>query len=535
MHPALIDGRCGPIPALRATPRWAYAACALLVLAAFSAFGVTLGRYPLPYVDEPFFNYPPLRWLQGVGLSWRVNPSAPHADSLWAYHGTFFPWLQVATFHEFGLTPLACRMPQYLAAHLAIAVLAFALLRRGLWVSAIVCSLAWLGDRALQEAQYGRPEGLCLLALVVGMLALARWLSRASSGASFVAGFATATAAGFSPGSGVFLPATLALGLLLTPKGSRMRVTIAFLAGIVIPAVFQLATWHFDIVGSLAQLRWHHAIAADGIGKGLPLPAKLAVLFRTLRWGGPWGLSVLAVSALLGGYLVRWLASRRPAVENREEIALQVAASCYAAVGLVVFLISPKYPYYLVLTTVWPIVAVVTAVEVRSAPRMATMAAAILLAVTWLPSLAWNLLRAREAIRFWPDLAPEVFARQVGATIPADARVVGSPEIFALAYSVRIRFEPLPYFAQSAAIDPDAWLVLTDSDLRGPGPYRISCETLRARGAPVLGEGFPNAHGLTMPFVIYRPESKAARISPPAERPRDAPTPCGVTNPVQRR
>ena len=118
-------------------PPWAYAACVALVMAGFLAFGLNLNRYPLPYVDEAFFNYPAYRWIQGFGLTWPVSAAAPYADRLWAYHGPLYPWLQVVVFQVFGVSPMACRMPQFLAAHLAIALLAVSLLRRRLWMTAI--------------------------------------------------------------------------------------------------------------------------------------------------------------------------------------------------------------------------------------------------------------------------------------------------------------------------------------------------------------------------------------------------------------
>src|SRR5207249_4069384 len=86
-----------------ASPRWAYWACLALVLIAVFAFAPFLDRYPEPYVDEPYFNYAAVRYLEGKGLNYRVSPNAPYGDTLWAYHGPFYPVMQVATFAALGV------------------------------------------------------------------------------------------------------------------------------------------------------------------------------------------------------------------------------------------------------------------------------------------------------------------------------------------------------------------------------------------------------------------------------------------------
>src|SRR5262245_26611376 len=97
----------------------------LSLLCASMLYGArSLGRLPAPYIDEPFFNYPAIRFLHGAGFNWANGPGQPSGDRLWALHGTFYPWLQVGTFSLLGISQFAARVPQWLAAHVAIGLVA---------------------------------------------------------------------------------------------------------------------------------------------------------------------------------------------------------------------------------------------------------------------------------------------------------------------------------------------------------------------------------------------------------------------------
>ncbi len=118
-----------------------------------------------------------------------TRPDAPHADSLWAYHGPLYPRLLIPVFQTFGVSIAAARAPQFMAAHFAVLLLCRTLLERRLTWPAIALAVAWVGDRCQQEILYARMEGLCLLCLSIGFWGLlsSRRGGRVAAGAALVA------------------------------------------------------------------------------------------------------------------------------------------------------------------------------------------------------------------------------------------------------------------------------------------------------------------------------------------------------------
>ena len=156
------------------------ALCFVLISAHFVVTIWTLGRYPALFIDESFFNYPAIRFIEHRGFNYSVSPDAPHGDTIWAYHGPLFPRLQIITFSILGISQFTSRLPEYLAAHAAILFLCRYFVRRELPLSAIILAEVWFGDRSAQEIRLGRMEGIALLLLALGFAAFAEALRKRS-------------------------------------------------------------------------------------------------------------------------------------------------------------------------------------------------------------------------------------------------------------------------------------------------------------------------------------------------------------------
>lgn len=481
----------------------AYAICLGLVALSFAAFGFTLDRYPVPFIDEAFFNYPAIHYLQGRGFAYDAGMGAPHPDTIWAYHGTFYPWMQVAVFSVFGVSQMACRMPQYLAAHLAVAALAVSLVRRRLPLAGVALALLWLGDRSAQEVQYGRPEGLCLLALVIAYLGVQAWIDTASPRWSAVAGLGAGLAAGLSPAGGLFLAPVLAYGLALTPRGLRLRAALGCAAGLALPTAFQLWTWRAGIGASIEQFRWHLAHVDDL----RPFSSRVVDLFHVIGWARAWLLGETAATIFLAVALARrGSGPLRDLARSRE--GAWVTAAFFSVVAGLVFCRSSKLPYYLVLVTVWPIVGLGAFLEGgASRPptllRRAGLVVALLGLLAWVPSVLWNGLRCRDAIVQFPHLGSEGFARQLAAVLPRGARVIGSPSLIIPARRAGIDFEPFPFFAQDLPPDPQRYILREDYDVSHE--RRLTPEAEAAHAVVYRGLVFPDAGELGLPFQLQAP------------------------------
>jgi hypothetical protein len=471
----------------------------------------SLARLPVPYLDEPFFNYPAVRQLQGNGLNWTVRADQPFADRQWALHGTFYPWLQVATFSFLGVSQLAARLPQFVAAHLAVACLAIALVRRGLRLAPLCIVVAWLGDTVYQEMRYGRPEGLCLLAIVVAFLALLSWFETGSARWPVVAAIGAGSAFGFSSGAAV-LGALLLLPFLVHARGKdRLRFALAYAAGMAVPALLYLLTVHGDPASALAQLRFNLRMTGMGEGAGVELGSRLGKLIRVRRWAGPWTAFTFALTVIASAWIVRavraktvaGLEPKRASANGAPSEALRLAAGWVTLAGFVMFLLSPKLPYYLVLWTPWPMLVLALWLEqAKGRPALLAVLAAVIL---WLPCTAWNLLRLREAVLYRKQLDLSHLSETLRAKVPANARVVGSPELFAYASEVGLDFVPLPFYGDHVTPDASAWLLVSVHEMETPGTTRIAADALSSRSTPLHFEAFPGVRQNEYPLLLYPP------------------------------
>jgi len=492
----------------------------LLLLGASMLYGaLSLGRLPAPYIDEPFFNYPAIRFLRGEGFNWTVGPGQPSAEHLWALHGTFYPWLQVATFSILGTTQFAARIPQWLAAHVAIALIALAVARRGYRLAPLALVVGWLGDTVYQEIRYGRPEGLCLLAIVIAFLGLLSWFETARPRSLIVTGVGAGAAFGFNAGAGLLVVA-LAIPLLVHAESKqRLRVIATYVGGLAIPGLVYLLTVRADPVSALEQLRYNVHLA-DMAFAGQSLPTRMLGLLRLRRWAIPWtlltwGLSLLPLAWLVNAMRSRVVAGMGKTAMGKDDTALRLAIAWAGVGAYLVLVVGTKLPYYLVLSTPWPLIALLVWAEPSLEKRAAKLALLAALLV-WLPSAAFNLMRAREPLRYGRMSLARL--TEGVSHVPSGARVVGSPELFAFAEEAKIRFLPVPWYAEEFAPEASDWLLFSVHDMertaKSPtGKDRVLKAAFESRSAPLEFDLFPSARQNEYPVLLYAPAGEATPVA----------------------
>jgi len=462
----------------------------LLFLVIFARFFFVLDRYPLVNaIDEPLLNQPAISYHDGHSLLWAPAPHAPYENEIWFYHGPFYPRFQTFTFRLLGVSEFSSRLPQYLASSLAILALSLVLIYSELPIAGVLLSIVWLGDRSSIEVLLARPEGIALLALAGAFVVLVRRQSLPQWLAVFLAGFCTALAAGFHPRACVFVIG--AFVFLAVDMGlSAFRRFIPFFAlGVAIPV--SLILWCAvpvsrdvpDIHAAMTQLAWHaHLGEKDNL-------VYLRQGFIGYHWSCLWVWAVgLAAAAVTYAAFVRWKPLHRVAL----------AAACFACCGLVTFLTSiTMYPPYLVYLTVWPVIAVMAQIESGSSQRRFYRVIAAVLLVAWLPSLGWNIMRTREAYKFYSALSPAHFVAELAATVPPEAPLMVSGDLY-IAARTSVRKPFIGRQASSPSDWPcDAWLALTT-----PAEAPWSVAQLPGRVVRVSNEdvfpGYPYSPKLTI-------------------------------------
>ncbi len=485
--------------------RSVWVVCLGLAACSYGAFVWGLDRYPLVFVDEPFFNLAPIRYLHGQGFTSPVRDDAPYGDTLWAYHAPLYPRLQLVTFSLLGISDFAARVPSWTAAHLALVLVLVALLRRGRSRAALFVAVAWLGDRAIMELMYGRMDGLAVLCLagmfVTTLAAVEQPSRRAALGIGLCAGLAGA----FHPSTVIF-STLVGLLLLCLPYRPRWHLPAAMVLGAVPGVLVLLACWWPSPSHAVEQLRWHLGLCVKG---------SLSVCFQVMRWSRfeVAGLG-LAWAAVLVPAAVRQLLRRREQAPD----AVLLVATVFAAGGVAVMLKPPVFPYYVSYFSLWPLIGLGARFELSRGWRR-TAGLVVLLAV-WLPSLAWNSLRWRELLLHYHDLDRRWARQCLAEHIPPDVPLTGSPEYYLVAPEAGLNYRPLPWYGRGLTIPPSTWLVLTADDY--DQCLRVSAAEQAARPVVYRGPLQPGSRHLGWPAVILGPRADADGPPGTARRPPES-------------
>ena len=219
------------------------------------------------------------------------------------------------------------------------------------------------------------------------------------------------------------------------------------------------------------------------------------------------------------------LIKRKPLTVIGTDLLL-AAAFCGAA--LIFLEKSSLFPYYIVYFSVWPIMCIAILTERY---RRQFQPVAIILAVVWCSSAAWNLLRLREAATFHAQLSHRALIAELKKEVPSNATIVTSSALYAIpieaGYSRRglISFNPLQEDVchECYLLIPQA---LFDED------NFIPRSNLSQRKVLFDGPAFPKAGPLDYPVVILSPENSSSAVSSKVTIPLWTPSPAPLHRPI---
>jgi hypothetical protein len=445
------------------SPYLAYILCSVLVLIAFGMFGFALDRYPQFYVDESFFNASAVRYLGGQSFGYILHSQAPHGESVWAYHGPFFFRFQVLTFKLLGVSHFACRIPSYAGANLAVLLLCFLLLRKGMYKTAIVLSVVWIGDRSLLQTTLGRPEGVSLLLVVLGYGCLINALGEGKMSWLCGMSFCIGMAAGFNPAAAFMGLAACTAVLVFVPMANWMKSFAFMFMGTLIPVGLVLICWAPHLAWSLEQFLWYLNFSTKVVVPSLW--NRLSFFGLGLGWAKYWYLALFSTTILvLFPLSLRLILKDRHRVELNARQIVAVTAAFFAFGAILLYFKSSMHPYYLVFFSTWPVLALAGFWE-NANGRLKSILVVVLLAIGagWLPSFAWNGMRFRETILFYKILDKQPLITQLTKVVPGAADVRGDPKYFIAARNAGLHFTPLPFYVDDSKIDvpSHAWLLLS--------------------------------------------------------------------------
>lgn len=471
-------------------------------------FVFSLDRYPLPYTDEPCYNCAAIHYVDTGTFRYLMSRNTPHGGQLWAISFPFYPRLQVLSFSLLGTSLFTTRLPQYLAAHLAVLILCVLLLRRNYYRSAIVFAFLWLGDRAAVEVLIGRMDGLVLLSLVLGYVCLVNTHETGKLWWNFGCGLCLATAVGFHPMAAYISLVVFAFHLLLIGRCTRISALWMAVLGACIPALLFAWLWTPGFKAHLEQFRWflaqyHAGVAGEQSHQGLG-----QLLFERLKWSRWWVFFLVGTALfVLVPALIGQLVTRRNNLTSNT--VLWLFAAIFAVAVLTVLILTKRfiYTYNFVQFTPWPTLALLILWETKQFNRFSRWIRLPLLAVgilCWLPSLFWNTMRFREVVLNYKALDQQLLVRKLQEVIPAETPVTGTPDFFIAAHQAKLQFTPSPWLETKIHAPSNSWILLTADEAKA---HRIAPENLAVRQVIFAGNAFPSATtaGLRYPILIYGP------------------------------
>jgi hypothetical protein len=468
----------------------------------FLFFVILSGRYPLPYIDESFFSCPAISFLKGHGFLYAVSSQAPYGKTLWAYHGPFYPHLQVFVFWLFGISQQTSRMTNLLAGYSAACVMAYLLWRERYRFASVIFALLWLGDRSTQELLYARMDGLALLSVVISFVALNRFQREPNRRNAFCAAFFSASAMAFHPVTVLFLVLSATLMFLISYKRNcLLEISISYGGGLAAIAVIVLACIHFHPIEALQQFLWHLHYNISGI----TLKGKWLNLLLVIVWS-KWFFIALAgftVFAALPIAFTELGILRNDKIDRRSFFRLTLAL--FSVAGLVCLISKSVFPYYIIYFSIWPIGLLAAEAEqllLRGRPPKIGISAAAIILLAWLPSAAWNAMRMREAFLYRNELKNNYILGRLKQSLPANAKLFGEPLIYMLAEEANLDFTPAPWMAERAHVPPDAWLLLSESEYTNPTYF--SEADVHSRQVVFCSNAFPGAKKLVFDVCLLR-------------------------------
>jgi hypothetical protein len=486
-------------------PPIALAVSLLLLIGGFLFFAILIGRYPLPYFDEAMYNYPAVSFLKGHGLLYAVSSSAPFGNTLWAYHGPFYPHLQVLVFRLFGISQEVSRLPNLIAGYSAACLMVCLLWRERYRFAPLVFVILWLGDRSTQELQYARMDGLALLMVVFSFIMVNRFYSVPNRRNAFCGAIFGASAVAFHPGTGLFLILSASLLCFIAYKRKcLLRTSISYGAGLAIVTLLVLMCIHFHPIEALQQLRWN--LQYNYLKDSTTLKSQWTNLLGVLRWSKWFFLALVAFTAIaalpIASIELRKL--RREGIDSKSFFRLSL--TLFAVAGLACLITKAVYPYYIIYFSIWPIALLAMEAEQRvlvKRPAVLPIAIAAILFVAWLPSAGWNALRMREEVRYRNELKDNYILGRLKESVPPGAEIFGDPLTYMLGAEANLNFTPAPYVAEHFRVSQTTWLFLSKKEYANPTYFFES--DVRNRPVVFCSSAFPGAKILEFGVCLLGP------------------------------
>jgi len=482
-------------------PRWSPILSLLLLSLSLLSFGFALDRYPFFWNDEVQFNLPATRHLDGAGLNYKLYPSMPHGDWLWAAHSPFFPRLQILTFRVLGFSQFACRVLPFIAGYLGLAVLCLFLIHIGYWKTAVILPILWMGDRSLQELLAGRPDGLAILFLILSQISLFKLLQDPSFKWASLLAVCLGTAAGFHLVAFYFGCFSLLVIVLIVPRNIWRRIGIGLVCGGLLPLGLWLSCWWPHFAASWEQFCWFYQFVDWGDRNRNKLE-----IFPLIRWSKYWLIALLITTIFyLIPYTVRILLrrSRRQNLTRLDYLILPLTAFSCAFITLFVHK-QLTLPNYILYFTIWPLTALLVLWEETPVSHFWRRSLPLIGAIVlfgWFPSAAWNAMRFRELILNYQHLNKAPFVNKLQNLVPATATIAAptTSEQFILIQKAGRPYEPISaYLGRPAEIAATNWLLLSEVDL---AKNLVSSNSLQGRRVALHEPAFPNA---THPLMQWR-------------------------------
>ena len=456
------------------------------------AFGFSLDRYPLFYVDEAFFAYPALKAALGGPFAYNVSAAAPFGNTLWAYHGPVLPNLEIVLFKIFGYSTFLSRLPDFVGGWLAALLIVLFLNRRGYRYAGLAFVILWAGDRSVQEMMYARMDGLALLCVVISFLCLERAWVRSSLPAMFLCGFVS----GFSILIHPLCAAFALIAFLLISYRAKWKGAWRFLSGGALNIPVLAILWRFHFSQSWTQFRWHASAQKDKAGGLQRFLVLLTVLLRSKFWFV--ALVVFAIACSIAGAVVLLKRGRR--LDEQDTDFVLAAGFTFGA--LLLFCKSTMFPYYIVYFSLWPMLCMVMLAE-RHWRKFRPLA--VVLALIWCSSAMWNLLRLREAIYNYPQLNKQFLFAELRRNVPDDAEIVTTPELYSVPFEAGYKHYGLTTsFQEHQDVCHNCFLLMTSGEFEAA--TRVSRSNLDQRKVLYAGPAFPHAIDMTYPVVLLSPQ-----------------------------
>jgi hypothetical protein len=475
---------------------------ALAVLAApFWGFAAYLDRYPSFYIDETFFNYPPVAKLKGGDFIYQLSLDAPHWESVWAYNGPFFPRLQWLTFTLFGSTQLTWRLPEFICGFVSVGLLCNYLAKAGFPWSCVLLAVGWLGDRSLVELLLGRPDGIAMMFLVISFLLLMEACASRSRGAAFATGVSVGVACGFHLTAASFLPPIILMLVLSVERERLFGMLASFVGGGLLPLGAIIWIWSPQIPEALEQVMWH---------VGMKMPGgyleRAERLFFILNWSRYWAAALILAWMFCGAIAVRTMTTCLGPESRRIQLLLR--AAFFFGLGGVTTLCTPRalYPYYLIYFSLWPMLGLFVYVEMSLTSKPMNLKALVpflLLAAAWVPSLGWNAMRFREAFCHSEPLHHRQMLATIHTYIPANAETATASILVVAAVEADLSVKPLPLSGEKTRPSETAFLLLPAAEV--DSPTLVYPEAFHGRDLVFLGSLFPGSGLLDVRVAIFSP------------------------------